>query len=117
MSEWKRVIDELPIIPEGKYGISVLVCTYDSCYDESDEDPKISRGIGLDIDMISFGYLKNKKEVPIEYKTPCFIGWDDEQQKFDRYLEHDPIVFWMYLPKKPKYETIWNEEKNRLEII
>lgn len=113
--EWISVKDSLPVIPNGKYGVSVLVCTYDGVYDEDMEQGDtvpFSRGKGLDVHLISFHYPQGKK-VPIEEQTAGFYMMENS---YDGWVEcvHEPVVCWMYLPEPPKFTAHWNVEEDRL---
>jgi hypothetical protein len=112
---WVSVKDSLPVIPKGRYGIQVLVCTYDGVYDEDMEQGDtipFSRGKGLDVRMISFHYPQGKK-VPIEEQTAGFYMLE---HGYDSWVEcvHEPVVCWMYIPNTPEYEAHWDVEENRL---
>lgn len=125
-SQWKRVTDELPIIPDGNYGIRVLVCEYDSCYDEYRECENsipVSRHCGLTVSEVSYSSIRNR-----DGKILSTFSLEFGEYQFQELREGfaddsdwipcmDQIVYWMYLPKPPEYETRYNEEKNCLEII
>lgn len=128
MNEWKRVDQELPVIPKGKYGVSVLVCTYDAGYDEwnakiTTGETHVSSGYGCSVSEVSYSQISNRKGIvpstfdkkfgDCQFMVVC-VGYADDS---DWIPLSDKVTHWMYLPKPPPYDTIWNEDKNRLEYI
>jgi hypothetical protein len=84
---WIRTKDELPVIPEGKYGISVIVACFDPCYDE------INSGKGYHINRyVSY----STGEYGPDFYEPTT---NDEWMPVVDYVTH-----WMYLPKPPEYD-------------
>jgi hypothetical protein len=97
--KWIRVIDELPIVPKGKYGVQVLCAMFDPCYDEMNE------GKGYSVHAYSYGRVC--------YKTmPMFKGtrFADGEFSFMELIGDnfgypvDPVTHWCYLPEAPKYD-------------
>lgn len=114
--KWISVKDSLPVIPEGRYGITVLVCQYDHVFQE------IS-GSGLSVETSSYGYVNYDK-------MPMFKGsiYPDGSAAFmDWYFGSDGgclgptgdiVTHWMYMPEPPDYneeelnETFLRKENN-----
>jgi len=92
--EWISVKDRLPIIPEGKYAISVLVVTFDSTYEE------LNPGHGFEVSISSYGKYQ-KSELFEESKendfTTMYYGKDIIWGPTG-----DPVLYWMYMPEPPK---------------
>ena len=100
--EWISVKDRLPVIPTDKFGVPVLVCEYDSCYEE------INPGYGLSVNQyIMYCIILSVSNIPNFYE-PCGMDWIPCC---------DQITHWMYLPEPPKYETKLNENTNTLEFV
>ena len=98
---WISVKDSLPIVPEDRYSISVLVCEYDSCYEE------LCPTYGLSVNRYaSYGIFQESPE-PYFYEQ-CGDGWIPVAVQ---------VTHWCYLPEPPKYSTTYNQEKDRLEFV
>lgn len=100
---WKRVIDELPVIPKGKFGIQVLVAEFDACFDE------IAPGKGYDVHVVSYAFTYDRHGK----KLPMYEGTDIEADFMTLYIgdnntEHGPtgdqVTHWMYIPEPPAYD-------------
>jgi hypothetical protein len=126
--EWISVKDRLPEIPKGKYGLRVLVCEYDSVFDEcsfgnNKTNLPISNGEGCTVREVHYGtiYDRNGKcgstfnpELGQFQFMELFEGYDPN---CDWIPLMDQVTHWCYLPKPPPYDTIWNEDKDRLEYV
>jgi hypothetical protein len=105
MNEWISVKDRLPKIPEGKYGVSVLVVEFDHTFEE------ISPGKGSSVYETNYGYTRNKHGEKFE----MYDGYDIEEDFLMMYIENgntswgpilDEVTHWMYLPEPPEREKI-----------
>jgi len=98
--KWISVKDSLPLIPKGKYGVSVLVAVFDHVYEE------INPGHGYDVTTAMYGCINDNTGKPM----PMFDGWDTDRDFMQLYIGknsqwgpfHDEITHWMYLPDPPK---------------
>jgi hypothetical protein len=95
--EWKTP-DEKPEIPEGRYGVSVLIITYDSTYDE------LSPGNGWDVHNGVYGSTRGRDGV----KRGMYYNSDREFDFMELYVgkyygEYGPVCdeikYWAYVPK------------------
>jgi len=84
--EWISVKDELPIIPEGKFAVSVIVAVYDPVYAEGKADPRS----GYDV----YEAMYKSEEMFIEFS----VNHEDWWQICDE------VTHWMYMPLPPMYE-------------
>lgn len=96
--KWISVDEALPVIPEGRYGVQVIVAMFDATYEE------INPGHGYDV--IQYSYHKTtgrdgKKHMGYEW---CELDADFMEFGSDGYAypSSDPITHWMYLPDPPK---------------
>ena len=98
---WISVKDALPKIPEGQYGIQVIVAVFDPVYAE------LNNGDGYDVYQAHYGTTRDRDGNVIE----SFEGTDKE---FD-FMElwdygdgnewgpiNDEVTHWQYMPKPPK---------------
>lgn len=117
---WIPVTESLPIIPKYRYGIRVLVCTFDPIYEE------LSPGNGLRVSEVTYAKLTDRddKKIPtFEHSDKDYdfmeldIIWSDNGKSLDWGPLVDEVVCWQYLPEIPKYTTVLNEEKDRLEYV
>jgi len=81
MTTWIKVTDALPEIPEGKYGITVLVTIFDSIYEE------VAPGYGSHVSTASFG----RDGI---FKTLYYANDDVEWGP-----SGDPVIAWQYMPE------------------
>jgi hypothetical protein len=100
--KWISVKENLPKIPEGLYGISVLVATFDRHYDEC------CPGHGYSVHEVIYGstrkrdgaltgpYLNSDLENDFMSLEPGF--YDDT----DWIPTSDPVTHWMYMPAPPE---------------
>ena len=106
---WKRVIDELPVIPEGRYGIQVLVAEFDACYDECINSQGFERNA---YSVHSVGYsIIDYKRMPMfegsiypdgsETFTTMYIGAGKDAEFGPT---GDIVTHWMYMPEPPEYD-------------
>ena len=84
--EWISVKDRLPKIPNGKYGISVLVAVYDSTYEE------LSPGNGTHVE-----------EMMWDGEHFLTLGLCSCKPHFEFFPTIDPVTHWMSLPEPPKW--------------
>ena len=95
--EWQPVSIK-PIIPEGRYAVSILMIVYDSVYDE------INPGYGWEVYNGVYSSTRDRKGekskmymgIDLEYDFQClYIG--------SNYGEYGPIYdeikYWAYMPK------------------
>jgi hypothetical protein len=85
--KWNRVLDCKPQIPEGKYGVSCIVASFDPCYDE------INHGMGYTVTTMVY-----KNNV---YDSEGFYQLDSENEWHPAF---DVVTHWMYLPEAPEYD-------------
>ena len=86
--QWISVKERLPVIPPGKYGITVLVTTFDHIYEE------INPGKGQSVETASYQILKGGVK---DFQT-LYVG-GVEGSYFGP--TGDPVTHWMYLPEPP----------------
>ena len=87
---WISVNDSLPIIPKGKFGIQVIVATFDKIYAE------LCPGKGYEVYQCSYGDIDDGRGVDFythaiggkDIYVPCPTG--------------NSVTHWMYLPEPPK---------------
>ena len=96
--KWISVEEELPAIPLGKYGVTILVAEFDHMFEEC------CPGGGWAVREVMYGTVVNREGRIAEY----FEGADPEKMYFfDLEGEHgpmptgDPVYYWMYLPRPP----------------
>lgn len=101
--KWISVNDELPVIPKGKYGISVIIATFDSCYEE------MNPGNGYSVYPSIYGIIDYSR-------MPMFAGsifkdgtkWFLEEYESSNGIEYglvpDRITHWMYFPEPPMFK-------------
>ena len=96
--EWISVDERLPVIPEGKYGVHVLVAMFDEVFEE------INPGRGYSV--LEYGYhlttdREGKKHKGYEW---CKLNADFMEFTRDGYAlpSGDPITHWMPKPGPPK---------------
>lgn len=117
--KWINIEDELPKIPKGKHGVSVIVASFDSCYEE------INPGCGWDIEQCTYAYTKDKKGNPVSE----FLDGRTDDACFQQIYYGgdggtswgpmgDPVYFWMYsyslkegLPSLPEGAKESNDER------
>lgn len=98
-NQWVSVEEGLPEIPEGKYGLSVLVVTFDSVYEE------ISPGHGQSVSMAHFGTTIDRHG----NRLPMFEGTTKDHDFMEMYFYEeltwgptgDPVTHWQYKPEAP----------------
>lgn len=103
--KWNRVIDGLPVIPEGKFGLQVIVADFDACYDE------INPGKGHSVHSLRFAYVDYKRMpdfIGSIYKDgePAFMDemTDGNGKRCGMSLPGDEVTHWMYYPVPPEYD-------------
>lgn len=80
VSDWISVEDGLPKIPVGKYGVSVLVTTFDPVYEE------INPGNGCSVESMVYD---------LSGEFLCLVIG----KKCDFILSPDEVIAWQYKPK------------------
>lgn len=95
--EWYKH-DIKPIIPEGRYAVSVLMITYDPVYDE------INPGHGWEVHNGLYGSTKYRDGSKIKYFEKIDRDFDFMSLYFgDGYSDYGPIcdrlVYWAYVPQ------------------
>lgn len=102
-TKWISVDDELPKIPAGKYGISVLVAVFDSCYEEINPNHGYS--------VYEATYLKTRDRNG--KKSSWYEGTDIEEDFATLIIGGgnaefgpiaDEVTHWMYMPAPPIYK-------------
>jgi hypothetical protein len=97
---WFHVDECLPVIPDGKYGLQVLVVMYDNVYDEITDN-------GWFVDTASYSHTTDRNG----NKKKMFENSDKEFDFMDLYIGNhdsefgptgDPVIYWAYIPELPK---------------
>ena len=129
MSNWIDVRKKLPEIPKGRYGLRVLVCEYDSAYDEWNpfekpyQYPPVSSGGGCTVREVHYGSIYDREGKQKSTFNPKFGEfqfmelWQGYDPDCDWVPLMDQVTHWCYLPEPLPYDTIWNEEKERLVYV
>lgn len=95
--EWIHVDDRLPVIPEGRYGISVLVVEYDSM-DGPDGTWTVTNSLYASTNTRNGGRMK------------WFEGHAKDFDFMDLYYgagnsdwgpTGNPVIYWAYMPELP----------------
>jgi len=108
--KWISARKRLPEIPEGKYGVSVLVAVFDYVYEE------INPGHGYHVSHAHYGRTKDRNDKPISFwwDTPEAPEYDFMQLYIGQKTEWGPymdeITHWMYLPEPPMYPVKTKKE-------
>ncbi len=98
ISDWIDIEERSPQVPVDKFGIRVLVATFDSTFAE------LNNGRGYDVQECGYGTVVSRNGTI----QPYFAGCDPT--KFYFYEIHsteglmplgDPVTHWMYLPEPP----------------
>lgn len=121
---WIPVTEALPEIPKGKYGLSVLVCEWDCTYQEFCEKHNDGKFVNVlrvrEVSYASTLTRDGKKMESFHPDSPEFNFMQLEPGMYestDWVPPDDKITHWMYMPKPPAYDVIWNEEKDRYEFV
>lgn len=114
MSKWISVKDNLPVIPEGQYAVSVLVAVYDYMYHESC-GPKGA----YTVCQIHYAKLNEHHKEGWE----LILGTSEnmpEEEFVTRYSSGndkgcigpiiDEVTHWMYLPEPPEVPPLKDSE-------
>ena len=83
--EWISAKDRLPEIPEGRYGVTVLVTTFDSIFEE------INPGCGQSVTTMTFN--KEHGDFGEFFDLPEGPYWMPSG---------DPVTHWMPMPEPPE---------------
>lgn len=103
--KWISVKDELPKIPEGKYGVSVLVVEFDSIYEE------INPGHGQSVYEVIYGFIEGRNPVYDKgFDHPLFITLASGPSGTEWVPCMDEITHWMYLPEPPMKQKQPNDK-------
>lgn len=108
MMNWISVKDRLPVIPEGKYGISILVAEFDPVFEE------LCPGRGYTVKQGHYGRIvgRNGKVLPHflscnynELDGPQFMElWVGDNVGFGPVFEE--ITHWMPMPEPPTFTFV-----------
>jgi hypothetical protein len=82
---WISVKDQLPIVPAGSYGITVLAVFFDAIYEE------INPGKGMYVD-----------ESVWDGKHFLTLGISMGEPKCEFYPSFEPVLYWMPVPAPPE---------------
>ena len=110
--EWVEVEEQLPIIPEDKYGVSVLVATFDPNYAEWHDD----LFTGYDISEVTYGVIieEDKYRFPKNKEYDFQVLYHGTQVVRDSWgPTGDPVTHWRYLPQKPTELPKWYLERKK----
>jgi hypothetical protein len=95
--EWISIEDRLPEIPEGQYGVSVIVAQFDPVYEE------ICPGKGCSVQEMVYSKITEKDRerwhYPQELKAD-FMEWYHGTENF-KGPPGDRVTHWMPLPEPP----------------
>ena len=94
---WISVKDRLPVIPKGRYGVPVLVATFDP-------------NQGYEVRDCSFGNVKGKKMFGDQTGNDFMEMYIGGSEGTTWGPTGDPVTHWMYLPKPPKINKEDNNE-------
>lgn len=103
---WRYPDEELPVIPEGMFGVSVLLTTYD-CYEEEQE------GNGYTVTQYSYMMTKREDGSPIskyyedspleaDFMSQIVSYRNQKLESMDFGPLSDEIIAWAYLPAPAK---------------
>jgi len=103
--EWISVKDRLPVIPKGKYGVTVLVAEFDPVFEE------INPGNGYSVTTALYGSTSDRDGK----KKRMFKGYELDFDFQDLYIGKewgeygttgDEVTHWMYLPEPPERSEV-----------
>ena len=120
--KWKRITDELPVVPIDRYGVKVLICAYDSVFEE------ISPGRGLSVSDAHYGTITDRNGKVLEmfegaditklHFQTLYYGQDKSGKNTDFWGPvPDKVTHWMYYPEPPQYKTEHDIDKDRLNFV
>lgn len=89
--KWISVDDSLPVIPEGRYGVEVLIVEHDPVYEE------INPGHGSDTSHAM--YMKNIPGYPDAEPDFQIMLLGGQKPHVSWTYSCDEITHWMYLPE------------------
>lgn len=93
--EWISVDDKLPVIPEGKHGITVLVVKFDPVYDE------ITNGKGQSVTDASWMKPKDYDDFMFCEMLISFADHEEPDKRVTWSPCFDEITHWKYMPLPP----------------
>lgn len=100
--EWVNVKDRLPEIPEGRYGVSVLVAELDRTLED------IRPGCGYNVHSVIYAYTRDRDGVKNDWFTDNDIDIAFMQSCTGQHGSSwewcpmfDEVTHWMYMPEPP----------------
>jgi len=100
--EWIHINDSLPVIPKGKYGVSVLVVRYDHMYGPSGLW-EVGHALYTTTRDREGNKIKYFREIDKEFDfMELYYGPEDTEWG----PTGDPVYYWAYMPEIPKKPTI-----------
>lgn len=98
--EWISVEERLPEIPAGKYGVAILVATFDPVYEECNP------GQGYSVYEAYYGSTRGRDGEKFGEYLGTDIEFDFMELQHDGNSSHwgptgDPVLYWMPLPAPP----------------
>ncbi len=100
--EWISVKDRLPEIPEGRFGVSVLVAEFDPVYEE------INPGHGYSVNEVSYHIISDAERKYWKYPEDVEKDFATYYYGINKDVEWGPcadeVTHWMPLPDPPLRE-------------
>lgn len=101
---WRRFDREKPVIPDGQFGVGVIVAEFDPCYEECCP----GRGLGVN-------RYYTWTTIPEISPNPHFYEPMDVKEGWIPAC--DKITHWMYEPDPPPYEVRRDNDGNVVEFV